>query len=86
MKKDINYKLSVVYPQAFPLSLEKNLPQDLERLSKYSSLNSIELTTIFDLGIRRDAAVILHDSFEEVIFLAGLPSSKKKAFLNSSGI
>ena len=79
------YKLSVVYPQAFPLSLEKNLIQDLERLSQYSSLNSIELTTISEVGIRRDAAALLHNSFEEVIFLAGLPSFKHLAFLNASG-
>ena len=79
------YKLSVVYPQAFPLSLEKNLIQDLERLFQYSSLNSIELTTISEVGIRRDAAALLHNSFEEVIFLAGLPSFKHLAFLNASG-
>ncbi len=85
MKKIIDFNLSVVYPQAFPLSLEKDLPQELARLSDYESLNSIEVTAVSDIGIRKDAAAVLHDSFEEVIFLAGLPSSKKKAFLNSSG-
>jgi sugar phosphate isomerase/epimerase len=85
LKKNIDFNLSVVYPQAFPLSLEKNLPQELARLSNCASLNSIEITTVSDLSIRRDAAAVLDNSFEEVIFLAGLPSSKNKAFLNSSG-
>ena len=85
MKKTIDFNLSVVYPQAFPHSLEKNLPQELARISDYEFLNSIELTTVSDLSIRKDAAAVLRNSFEEVIFLAGLPSAKKKAFLNSSG-
>jgi len=85
LKKVIDFNLSVVYPQAFPHSLEKNLPQELARISDYEFLNSIELTTVSDLSIRKDAAAVLRNSFEEVIFLAGLPSAKKKAFLNSSG-
>jgi len=85
MTKNPHFKLSVVYPQAFPLSREEDLVSDLARLSEFSAINSIELTTIIDSEIRREATEILHSSFAEVIFLAGLPSFKRQAFLNTSG-
>lgn len=83
--KTQQYKLSLVYPQAFPFSREENLVTDLTRLADFFPLDSIEISTISNLSIRKDAKSILQNSFEEVIFLAGLPAFRKLAYLNASG-
>ncbi|MBI3428619.1 MAG: sugar phosphate isomerase/epimerase [Actinobacteria bacterium] len=82
---DAEFNLSVVYPQAFPNSREEDLLSDLQRLTTIDSINVIELTTIPDFRVRKEALNILESLFRTVIFLAGLPSFKRKAFLNAEG-
>lgn len=79
------HRLSLVYPQAFPTTPDKEVATDIQRLKERGGFDVIELTSISDHRIRTDVIASLRDAAMDAIFLGGLPCVREGHFLNASG-